>query len=627
MCGVAAVLRPQGGAGDIAQALVQAQVHRGPDAQGLWTQTGDQVALGHTRLAVICPEDGEQPFVAPDGQTVCVVNGEIYGHRAMRAELQAQGHHFATGSDCEVVLHAFLQHGQAAFGMLQGEWCAIIWQSKARRLWVARDRFGAKTCVFRSTAEGVQVASEAKALLATNGPRRWDLKSWSWITQLQYLPSDRTLFEGIRMLPPGGLLVVDDEGPRLQRWSDDSGGLGAHAFGAGAPRVAQDPVVTFREAFVQSVQDRLQSDAPLCFHLSGGIDSASVLGAATQLSGQRQDAFTVSFVGSPLDECELAQKTADFNGARLHVVHVHPQDILQSLGAAARAGEGLGVNGHLSAHFLMDREIARQGFKSVLSGEGADELLAGYPHLRQDWAQHNNQPFDDVDDQALRGLMLAGAGPVRLPALGGLEPVPAFLRAKAGIGARLQSWLQPDLRLPEPPPLLHGFEANRLKGRHPVDVGSALWARWALGGYILPTLSDRMLGAHGLEGRLPFLDPRLFDLVHRWPMHLRIRKGVEKWVLREAMRGLVPEPVRIRRKHPFLAPCPVLSGGAASLRMAEEMLEPSTFAAGALFDPERVLETLRGLQGRTPQERLPYSPPLMLVLSAHAIAQAYRIDN
>ncbi len=626
MCGIAAILRPAGGAREPALCLQQALRHRGPDGQGLWVHESKEVAIVHTRLAVISPEDGKQPFVSDDGMTVCAVNGEIYGHQALRQRLQRRGAIFKTGSDCEVVLQAYLLDGTRAFSSLNGEWCAVIWDARLRTLIIARDRFGAKTCVWRRHSQGIDVASEAKALFTLSGPPRWDSRAWQSVLAMQYLPDDCTLFEGIHMVPPAGLVVVQGGAVSVGTWAQGGLQLGGASFGAsGQLEAPDDAPMVFRSAFTEAVQTRLVSDAQYCFHLSGGIDSAAVLGTATQLSGQRQDAFTVSFAGSSLDELSLAQQTARFNEARLHVVEIRPEQIIDELLDAARSGEGLAVNGHLSAHFAMDRLISAQGFKSVLSGEGADELLAGYPHLRQDWARHEGVTFDATGQDDLRGMLFDDTAPTQA-ALGGLDFMPAFLEAKAGIGDKLRSWLRPQAKLeplkPELPSTWKGWA-----GRHPVDISSALWTRWALGGYILPTLSDRLLGAHGLEGRLPFLDPRLFDLVHRWPMDLRIRDGVEKWVLREAMRGVVPEPVRIRRKHPFMAPCPIFCNDPKVMARVDDILGAECSGAWALFDPAQIRADVARLRQAPVQAQRRWSPALMLALTAYALGEAYGIES
>lgn len=627
MCGIAALLRPNGGVRASAVDLVERLHHRGPDGRGLWVDEAEQVAIGHTRLAVISPEDGKQPFVSADRKTICAVNGEIYGHEEHRRRLTARGAAFKTGSDCEVILQAYLLDGPEVFGTLNGEWCAVIWDGRSRELLIARDRFGAKTCVWRRHADGIDVASEAKALIAISGPPRWDRSSWGSVLGMQYLPADRTLFEGIHMVPPAGLIRVRGDAVEVGTWA--TGGplqVGGASFGAaGIVKAPADGPGLFRAAFTDAVRTRLVSDAQYCFHLSGGIDSAAVLGTATQLSGQQHDAFTVSFAGSQLDELDLAQQTAKFNGARLHVVEIRAQDILEELLEGARSGEGLAVNGHLSAHYAMDRLISAQGFKSVLSGEGADELLAGYPHLRQDWAKHEGVDFDAEGQGELRGLLFDD-GPCHRPALAGLDFLPAFLAAKAGIGERLTGWLRPEAGLVGVAPALPDVPGD-WSNRHPVDVSSGLWTRWALGGYILPTLSDRLLGAHGLEGRLPFLDPRLFDLVHRWPMNLRIRDGVEKWVLREAMRGVVPEQIRVRRKHPFMAPCPIFCQEPEVIARVDSLLSPRTFSAGALFDPNKILADVHRLRTASTQVQRQWSPALMLVLTAHALGEAYGIEN
>ena len=640
MCGIVASWRPRGQVSERAlRAGTRALHHRGPDGQGTWMAPDRTLALGHARLSITAPGDDAQPVASEDGRVVAVVNGEIYGHRALRAELAAAGHRFRTGSDSELLVHMYEDRGLACLDALDGELCFALWDAHAARLVAGRDRFGARTLVWRLVDDGLDLASEAKALLAMGAPARWDRAAMSWAMAMQYVPADRTVFAGISMLPPGSVLVAGEDGVRVQRWAAPLWQPQAATAWPGADDGADDgagdggedaAVAGFRRAFLAAVADRVDTGARLCFHLSGGIDSAAVLGAAAAASGRTLDAFTVSFPGSPLDELAHATANAGHVGARLHPIALTPRDLLAALETAAAAGEGLAVNGHLGGHFLMDRAIGAAGFRVVLSGEGADELLAGYPHLRADLAALAGQTLAAADSSATRGLMLAHGDALPVEGVRArLGFVPAFVRAKASIGAKLRALASEDfLAAAAADPLAELVppeQAPALRALHPVDASLTLWTHLALGGYILPTLADRLQGAHGLEGRLPFLDGRLISLVRGLPLAARIRDGQEKWLLRQAVRGLVPEATRLRRKHPFLAPAVGLQRDPGAHALVRHMLDD--FRARTFFDPRAIARRMDELAGADPAEQAAWEPAFLLALTAHALGRAYGLES
>lgn len=631
MCGILAMWRPHGQVSETRlRAGTIALHHRGPDGQGTWMSEDRRAALGHTRLAITAPHSGAQPVASEDGRVVAVVNGEIYGHRALRAALARAGHVFRTESDSELLVHLYEDRGLACLDAIDGELCFALWDDHARRLVAGRDRFGARTLVWRHAEGGIDLASEARALFAMGAPARWDREAMAWAMAMQYVPADRTVFEGISMLPPGSLLVADQRGVEVTPWAPPLWQPQAATAWPGDDAAGQDQAVrAFRRAFLSAVADRVDTEAPVCFHLSGGIDSAAVLGAASALTGKTFDAFTVHFPGSPLDELANARANAEHAGARLHPVALTPRDLLTSLEQAAAAGEGLAVNGHLTSHFLMDRAIAAAGFRVILSGEGADELLAGYPHLREDLAVLAGGRLAADDSSATRGLMLAHGDTLPLDAVAGrLGFVPSFVRAKASIGAKLRAIASDSFlagAAADPlTSLVDESEASVLRALHPVDASLALWTRLALGGYILPTLSDRLQGAHGLEGRLPFLDGRLLGLVRGLPLAARIRDGEEKWILRQAATGLVPEPTRLRRKHPFLAPAIGLDRDPGTQELVQHML--ADFRARTFFDPEKLAGRARALADAPPAEQAAWAPAFLLALTAHALGRAYALE-
>ncbi len=638
MCGIVLMYRPRGGLdGSELQPAMDSLAPRGPDGSGKLVDPAGRCAIGHTRLAVMDPEGGAQPMTL--GCWTIAANGEIYNAQ-LRQQLEASGARFRTNSDSEILLHGVAEWGKATFGRLNAELCAVAFNSDTGRLWAYRDRYGARTLVYAWHQGTLYLASTSAALFALGVPRAWDEAAMSLALGMQYLPPERTPFAGVRMLPPGHLLELQGEQLTIEPcgvvdWDSPST----------ATRSEATDVSSFRAAFLASVERRLRSDADVCFHLSGGIDSAAVLGAAAELQRQGRVpreplvAFTASFPGSPLDELELARLSAAQVGARLEVVPLSPLDLVQGLEAAARAGEGLAVNGHLVAHHALDRAIRAAGFKSVLSGEGADELLYGYPHLRADLgALAPEYPGGNSLEQATRGLMLAerpeltsaeGLTPLDPhPLKGRLGCMPTFLEAKLGLGARLCSLAHQPWQECAQHALNEFFarpDVTALRGRATVDIAATLWTRLALGGYILPTLSDRLLGAHGLESRLPFLDPQLYQMLRGLPVERRVRHGEEKWLLREAARGLVPEAIRTRRKHPFLAPS--LTQDGAARRALGELLAPKTFSARTFFDEQRIAQRVAELEHAPPEVHRAWGPPLFLVATAHALGRAFELET
>lgn len=547
MCGIVAVLS-SGGPADVPalRRALAALRHRGPDGEGLWISPDRRAALAHARLAIVDPAGGAQPFVNEDASVAAAVNGELYDHERLRRDLERRGHRFRSRSDGELVVHLYEERGLELFPALRGEFAFVLWDLRARRLVAGRDRFGAKPLVWRQGAEGLALASEAKALFALGAPAAWDEDSVFHAMSLQYTHPDRTLFRDIRALPPGHRLVADERGvtvapywdldfPRLRGRRDD-------------PSDEAGMAAELRERLDEAVRLRLRADVPVGALLSGGLDSSSVAALA-----KTPDLFTVGFDAAPYDELAVAAATARRLGARHHAVRVDAPRLLEALPEAVERAEGLAVNGHLPAKFLLSRAVREAGVRVLLTGEGADEIFAGYPHLREE--------ATDPADLLTRGIMLPAGPGLPLDAVRArLGFVPTFLEAKASLGARLRPLLSPDflarVRGRDPfAEFIGAFDVpGRLEGRARLDQSLYLWCKSALAVYILRTLGDGTEMAHGVEGRLPFLDTPLVDFALRVPPALKIRNGREKHLLREAVRPLVTEEVAARRKQPFFAP-------------------------------------------------------------------------
>jgi asparagine synthase (glutamine-hydrolysing) len=627
VCGVAGVVGERGPVDRAALGrALGALGHRGPDGAGTWACGAGRAALGHARLAVVDPAGGAQPVASEDGLVVAVVNGEFYDFEALRCDLEGRGHRFRTGGDSEALVHLYEERGPDCLEALRGEFAFLLWDARARLLFAACDRFGVRPLCYAEHGGALWFASEAKALFAAGVPAAWDETSLAQAAQMQYPAPGRTLFRGVRALEPGHLLVASGGAARARAyWDLDyplAGERPAPADGEAAEAV--------RAALVDAVRVRLRADVPVAFQLSGGLDSGAVVAIAAGLGRATPPCFTVGFDDAAYDERSRAAELAAHVGAEVRVVEAPAAALVDAFGPAVEHGEGLAVNGHVAAKFLLSRAVRAAGYKVVLTGEGADEVFAGYAHLRHDhWAQGAGAAEAlarlAADNGASAGLMLPDGPGLPLDAVGArLGFVPAWLEAKASLGRRVASLLAGGGRA------LEGFDAYRhllagvdvggqLRGRERAHQSLYLWTKTALGGYILRTLGDGMEMAHGVEGRPPFLDHRLFEVARALPVGAKIRAGVEKHVLRAAVGPLLPQSTRARPKHPFLAP--PFAGVAREL--LRDVLRPPHLPA--LFDGARVAAALDGLDALPAGERRALDPALCLAASAALLQRRYRL--
>lgn len=614
--------------------------HRGPDGQGRWIAPDRRVALGHTRLSVIDLAGGGQPLHSEDDQVHLIVNGEFYDHGRTRAALRGRGHVFRTASDSEIALHLYEEHGPACVHHLRGEFAFVLWDERRQLLLAARDRFGVKPLCYAQLGDALLLASEAKALFAAGVPAAWDAEAFFHAASLQYLLPDRTLFAGVRQLRPGHLLLATAAGVRTECYWDLDYATDAAAQG-GDEDAAREALAG---ALSEAVRLRLQADVQVACQLSGGLDSSAVLGLAAREAAPLP-CFTVRFAAPGYDEAAVAAETAARIGAPLHVVDATPALLAAHLPAAIAHGEGLAINTHIAAKYLLSRAVRDAGYKVILTGEGADEVMLGYAHLRHDLLRHQAASGTGLldllrDNPATAGIHLpAGAGLPMGAVADALGPVPAFLLAKATLGQRMRAVLADDVLArfsgyDAGAAVLGGFDVpGQLAGRHPVHQAAYLWTKLALANYILRPLGDGMEMAHGVEGRLPFLDHVFFGVVRDLPIDLKIRAQpgdppllVEKYLLREAARPVLTDTVYRRAKHPFMAPPQDPSAaGDPVLALLYDALAGRAFAGLPFFDTARARALLDRLPHLPPAERVALDPVLLMMLSAAILAEHYHL--
>ena len=607
MCGIAGKITPgRPGERELVCAMCAALVHRGPDSRGV--HAGADAAIGMTRLAIIDVAGGDQPFYSEDGSAVLVLNGEIYNHRELRRELQARGHRFASRSDAEVVVHLWEEAGVRCVERLRGMFAFAIWDGAARRLFLARDRFGKKPLVYARSAGNLTFASEIGALLRDpDTPRTLDPDAIDAFLVNQYVPGPRCAFAGIEKLPPACTLTWTPGGePRVERyWRLE--------YQPKLRMTRAEARERLRELLLDAVEVRLDSDVPLGVFLSGGIDSSAVVAAMARRASGTVRTFTAAFAEASFDERAYARRVAEWYGTdheELEVGALEPDLLLR---IAARFGEPLADPAVIPAFLLA--ELTRRHVTVCLGGDGGDEAFGGY---RRYWQLRRTL----VADRIPVGLRRRVATELRATA-GGIEG-PGFARRAARLAGRLA--MPPAHRLadlrrffsPVDRECLYGPALRPLLDANPVAEIERSWEHAdGLGGIdrgvaadLATYLPDDLLVkaditsmAHSLELRSPLLDQRLMEFAAALPQSFKVRGRTGKVIFREALVNWLPPQILGRAKHGFAVPVGEwMRGGLRPL--TEEMLLDRTARDRRLFDPlqvEKVLAEHRAGADRTHQ--------------------------
>jgi len=642
MCGISAIFAPSSGVSrDALERSVAVQHHRGPDSQSTWISSDHKIGLGHARLSIIDLTTGDQPLVNEDGGVHAVVNGELYDHDRIRAELERAGHRFRTKSDSEIVLHLYETYGVDCLHHLRGEFAFVLWDERNHTLFAARDRFGIKPLFYAESGSTLYFGSEVKTLFAAGVPAEWDAESVYQLHAGRLLSPSRSLYRGVAQIPPGHFLLATPNARRLTKYWD------FNYPKAGSSDLILDPgeaIAAFREKFTEAVRLRLRADVPVGCYLSGGLDSCSILGTASQLSASPISAFTLTFEAGSYDESVVAKEMAEFAGAPYHPLHIHSRDLADHFADAIWHGEVPIMNAHAVAKYLLSRHVRNLGYKVVLTGEGSDEILGGYVHFRRDWLLYNSEVVDPkVRQQLLADMestnavsrpMLAAAEGVELPEVEALLGfVPSFLLAGGGGSAGATMVLEETFRR-----RFDGWNpyrvffneidvAGQLRGREPVNQSLYLWSKTMLPNYLLTVLGDRMEMGHSVEGRVPFLDHELVELVTRIPVAEKIKAMREKHILREAARPVITDTVYRREKHPFLAPPAATSKDSSLQEFVRDTLTGSALTDIGFYDRSVVRDLLEQSRVGTPETKAMLDAALMMIVSMTLLQQRLGVSG
>jgi asparagine synthase (glutamine-hydrolysing) len=546
---------PQGEPGDLLKKMADQIRYRGPDDEGYFTARvqADRawVGLAHRRLSIIDLSGGHQPMHNARGSTHIVFNGEIYNYKSLRAELEALGHRFNSSSDTESIIAAYDEWGCDCVKKLHGMFAFALWSDERQELLLARDRFGKKPLYIWRKAGDLLFGSEIKSLLTSDRVERKINRQavWDYI-HYRYVPWPQTLFQGIEKLPPASYAVWRGGELSVQRYYDPPDRVRLEK-----PADIADPVDGFMAVLERAVEARMVSDVPFGAFLSGGIDSSAVVGLMSRHSSESIKTFSVGFSESQYSELAYAKVIADQFKTDHHELTVSQNHLIDELPKLIRFRDAPVSEPSDIPIYLLSLE-ARKKVKMVLTGEGSDEFLAGYP-------KHRFERY--------AGIYSLMPGFLKLPVRAMINRLPyRFWRHKTAINSlslerweeRMPTWFGALAPRDRDELLAFDVQSSIDRQRPPYDVDASNSSlrkilyfdqtSWLHDNLL--ERGDRMTMAASLEARMPFMDHQLADYVSSLPDAYRLRGNVSKWMLREGMKKLLPEKIINRPKVGFRVP-------------------------------------------------------------------------
>jgi len=612
--------------------------HRGPDQFGIYRD--QHVGLGNARLSILDFTTGQQPITNEDGTLWIVYNGEVFNYVELRPELEARGHRFETHTDTEVILHLYEDYGPACLNYLNGQFAIAIWDTRSETLFLARDRVGIRP-LYYTVADGALIfGSEIKAILADPrveaelDPLALDQIFTYWSTL-----SPNTVFKNIYDVPPGHYMIARHGEIHLEQYWQLT--FPDEPIPA---RPVEDAVAEFRELLIDATQIRLRADVPVGAYLSGGLDSSTTSAIIRNYTNSRLDTFSIAFSDPDFDESGYQRQMADFLGTDHQVTYVTHADIGRVFPDVIWHSEAPIMRTSPAPMFLLSKLVNDSSFKVVMTGEGADEFLAGYnifkeAKIRRFWAR---QP-----DSAMRPMLLKR-----------LYPYIASL--SNGSGAYLTAFFGQYLTETDRPDYSHTLRwhnTGRTKRFFSDTLRHAVLERltqadsstraitypdhfmdWAplnraqyleisifLAQYLLSAQGDRVGMAHSVEGRFPFLDYRVIEFANRLPPNLKLRGLTEKYLLKRVAQEWIPDNIWRRPKRPYRAPIHRSFFNEATPDYVRDLLSPGRLAATGLFNAPAVAQLVKKIERGMPISETD-DMALVGVLSTQLVHQQFVSD-
>jgi asparagine synthase (glutamine-hydrolysing) len=605
MCGIAGIVSLGPDAPPVARSqlarMAKALAHRGPDEFGVYRDA--RAGLTHARLSIIDLTSGQQPLANEDGTLWIVFNGEIFNYVELRGELEGLGHRFRTRSDTEVIVHAWEAWGEAAFVRLNGQWAVALWDTASRRLVLSRDPFGVRPLYFAERGGRLIFASEVKAMFAgvPELPRQLDPLGLEQTFTFWTVVPPQTVFQGILELEPGHTRIYEPgKAVRdLAYWRASYSQGEDHLFAG----TLDDAVVALRDALERATRLRMvRADVPVGSYLSGGLDSSVVAALAKEACPAGFKTFSLRFQDAEYDETPFQRAMAERLGTEHADILVSQQEIAEAFPSVVWHAERPILRTAPAPLFLLSRLVREHGIKVVLTGEGADEMLAGYDlfreaKIRRFWARS--------PDSAWRPRLLE-----RLYPYMARSPVAQRATTRQFFGRGLENAQSPGfshaMRWHGTAALKRLFSGAQRQAVAAHDVTAEFlaslppeFARWPtlaqdqyievrtlMSGYLLSSQGDRMLMANSVEGRFPFLDKEVVALANSLPPAYKLNVLDEKYVLKCMAKDLVPSEIVSRPKQPYRAPDALCFVGPSRPAWADEVMRPEPLEAAGVFEPK-----------------------------------------
>ncbi len=572
--------------------------HRGPDSFGFHIEPG--IGLAHARLSIIDLEGGTQPLHNEDRKVWVVFNGEIFNYPELTHSLKQQGHTFSSHSDTEVIVHLYEQYGEEFIHHLNGQFAIALWDQHQRKLLLIRDRAGIHPLFYHQQGERWLFASEAKAILAaldeapSMNPVALDQIMTFWAPV-----GSTTVFAGIRQVQPGEMIVIDEGGSRTTRYWDWS----FPVDGGYHPGSAAEQADELHALLLDATRIRLRADVPVGAYLSGGLDS-SALAALIHENHTGLRTFSIGFEDGGLDESDYQRAMIEHLGTEHSRIHCRNTDIAEAFVQAVWHTEAPVLRTAPVPMMLLSGLVHDHGYKVILTGEGADEVLGGYDlfkeaKIRWFWARNPSSrlrplllkrlyPYLDLSSRSGQAYLEAFFGAdIHNPSLPHFSHIPRWTttaKCKQFFSAEFRATIGHDAiddfttSLPAAFPSWHDF--NRAQY---IEVKSLM------AGYLLCSQGDRMLMANSVEGRFPFLDHRVIEFANRLHPSLKMKVLNEKYLLKRAMRDHLPGKIVRRYKQPFRAPdIPAFFHGETVPAYVSELLSEDCLRRYGYFNEKRV---------------------------------------
>ena len=578
---------------EVLEAMRDVITHRGPDDEGLFIDRN--VGLGHRRLSIVDVASGHQPMTNEDSSLHITFNGEIYNHTDYRESLEASGHVYATHCDTETILHLYEEHGSACVDYLRGMFAFAIWDQHKRELFIARDRLGVKPLYYVHTGDGsLYFGSEIKTLLEARAVR----PEINYAVLSDYLanhsPSgEETLFRGVKRLLPGHVMTWRDGELTIRRYWDVD-------FTKEEARDDKTYIQEWSDLFRESVRLRLMADVPLGMFLSGGIDSSAIAAVMSGMVSEPIKTFSVAFAEREANELEYARLVAAAYKTNHHEIVVSPEQFFTALPRLVwHEDEPLAHPSSVALYFVS--HLASQHVKVVLTGEGSDEMLAGYGRYRRTiWNLALGQRYKKFTPSVARDTIRKQIE--RMMPGGRMRQ--KLMRTFLVLSPELESIYFDNFAVFPAPMQQHMFTRQTMDQIHSVDpyvelrrllertkdlslLDGLLYADIKTYLHELLMKQDQMSMATSIESRVPFLDHKLVEFTARMPETMKLRGGTTKYVLRESMKGILPEKILSRSKMGFPVPVGSWFRGPYKSVIDEYVLSERALSRG-IFAPDFV---------------------------------------